>query len=173
MDMQSAGVGSTRAFNLGDFVISQDGAVYVCTTAGSPGTWKSAADKAPRGMVGSVTGPASQTDATSLTAVLNLAVTLVAGRRYRAAGFALITQVTNAGAAQVTLGDSASLLPANVVRPIYVSLTANAVAAGSAFWTFVAASSGSVTFSLYGNSSAAACRFGANQSQLIVEDLGT
>lgn len=35
----ASGAPATGAFAVGDFVIDQSGAVYVCTAAGSPGTW--------------------------------------------------------------------------------------------------------------------------------------
>jgi hypothetical protein len=30
---------STGSFNVGDWVVSQSGSIYVCTVAGAPGTW--------------------------------------------------------------------------------------------------------------------------------------
>lgn len=35
----TSGAPASGTFTVGDFVITQDGNVYVCTTAGSPGTW--------------------------------------------------------------------------------------------------------------------------------------
>lgn len=35
----TSGAPSTGTFNLGDFAVAQNGAIWVCTTAGSPGTW--------------------------------------------------------------------------------------------------------------------------------------
>jgi hypothetical protein len=40
----ASGAPATGAFVLGDFVVDQTGTVWVCTVAGSPGTWKRAAD---------------------------------------------------------------------------------------------------------------------------------
>ena len=42
----TSGAPATGTFAVGDFVISQAGKVYVCTTAGSPGTWKTISDDA-------------------------------------------------------------------------------------------------------------------------------
>ncbi|HYF45704.1 MAG TPA: hypothetical protein VD926_05795, partial [Acidimicrobiales bacterium] len=35
----TSGSPSTGAFNVGDFVVARDGRIYVCTSAGTPGTW--------------------------------------------------------------------------------------------------------------------------------------
>jgi hypothetical protein len=35
----ASGAPASGAFNKGDHIVTQDGAIYICTTAGSPGTW--------------------------------------------------------------------------------------------------------------------------------------
>ena len=39
----TSGAPASGTFLKGDFVIAQDGSIYICTTAGSPGTWASVA----------------------------------------------------------------------------------------------------------------------------------
>lgn len=39
----ASGAPASGTFLKGDFVIAQDGSIYICTTAGSPGTWASVA----------------------------------------------------------------------------------------------------------------------------------
>ena len=34
-----SGAPASGSFNVGDYVIAQNGGMYVCTVAGSPGTW--------------------------------------------------------------------------------------------------------------------------------------
>jgi hypothetical protein len=44
----SSGAPSSGTFSVGDFVISQGGTVWICTTAGSPGTWTPLVGGTPR-----------------------------------------------------------------------------------------------------------------------------
>jgi len=52
---------TTGTFSTGDFVITQAGAIYICTAGGSPGTWAAAS-----GSVPAVVGAAGRTTAYSL-----------------------------------------------------------------------------------------------------------
>lgn len=59
----SSGAPASGTFQVGDFVVTQDGHIFVCTAAGSPGTWHD---------VGSISGVASLDS-------ISGAITLVAG----------------------------------------------------------------------------------------------
>jgi hypothetical protein len=129
----------------------------------------------PLGRLGSVTGPATQTDCGSTaTTVISLAVGLTTGRRYRVSANALISQQTAAGNPIVILTDTGGYLGASTVRLVsFTGLPQSSAAPGSATWSFAATASTTVTFSLTGQSSAGVCRFGPNAAQILVEDIGT
>jgi hypothetical protein len=66
----TTGAPTTGTFALGDFVITQDGNVWVCTTAGAPGVWRQpgAAPLTPQGLIlaaGLVTPTRAISDVTS------------------------------------------------------------------------------------------------------------
>ena len=65
---------STGTFAVGDFVITQNGTVLICTVAGTPGTWVNAAGSNASAS-GTVTGP----DAFSASPVVGVAVTFSKG----------------------------------------------------------------------------------------------
>ena len=70
----SSGSPTSGAFEIGDFVIDRTGVMYICTAAGIPGTWKSAASLALPLTGGTVSG------AVTLSALLTLnAGTITAG----------------------------------------------------------------------------------------------
>jgi hypothetical protein len=60
----SSGAPASGTFAIGDFIIARDGKVWVCTTAGSPGTWTQAGNS---GTVTSVTGTSPVQVATGTT----------------------------------------------------------------------------------------------------------
>jgi len=167
-----AGPPTTGIFNLGDYVVSQDGSVYVCTTAGSPGAWRAGLSGAPRGNVATTTGPATQTDFTSGT-VISLPANLVSGRRYKVTGYCFGSQQTSTGTPQCSLADSAGYTGGSIVRLFStLSTPANFAEVGTAVWVFAATATATVTFQLNVSTSAGAFRVVANASQITVEDIG-
>ena len=56
----ASGAPASGTFAIGDFIIDRTGKVYICTTAGSPGTWTSSG-------TGDVVGPSSSTDGRVVT----------------------------------------------------------------------------------------------------------
>lgn len=66
----TSGAPVTGTFQTGDFVIAQDGAVWICTAAGSPGTWAEVGD-------GSFSGPI--TSSSDITARLSAAGQVLIG----------------------------------------------------------------------------------------------
>lgn len=47
----TSGAPVTGTFAVGDFVITQAGALYICTVAGSPGTWAAVSGASPLPMI--------------------------------------------------------------------------------------------------------------------------
>ena len=141
---------------------------------GSPWVYRSGAwHGRPRGYVASGLGPASQTDTSGGTVVLSVAASLVAGRRYLVTGQTLASQVSATGNPSCVLADSAGLINAPVRLFTQVGAVANGALSGSAAFAILAAATASVTFTLTGSSTAGACRFGANQSQIAIVDIGS
>ena len=122
-----------------------------------------------------VTGPASQTQATTETQIVTASIWVVTGRSYRITGQILGTQVTNAGVVNATLrsgvtgtGSSGTLM----TRPIANwSAGVSSEFAGFASWVYTATSTAVVTFSLTFQSTAAAARVAANSCQITIEPL--
>lgn len=84
----TSGAPASGTFAVGDFVIGQDGSISICTTAGSPGTWRTIPlSSAPRGVIarGRYTTSTSTTATSPSTAmkITELPATLVSGRLYR------------------------------------------------------------------------------------------
>ena len=128
----------------------------------------------PRGYIASAVGPAVQTDCSTSATVMTLTATLTAGRRYRVSAQSLASQQTAVGNPMAILNDNAGYIAANAVRLFVLSgAGVSAAVTGSAVWSLAATASASVTFTLSGQSSAGVCRFGANQSQITVEDIGS
>ena len=117
-------------------------------------------------------GPGSTTDCTTGQTIVNLAVNVVSGRKYRVGGYVLGTQVTVAGRATVKLLAGGSEMGPSV-RPIdQLNTSLNEVISGYAAWRYAAVSTASVTFSMFGNASSGAFRVAANGCQITVEDNG-
>jgi hypothetical protein len=149
--------------NVGDYVVvlENQGDHVVLGSVGSSG------------MAFDAIGPGSNTDCTgSLTTIVNLAVNVVSGRKYRVAGFAIGTQVTVAGRAVVRILAGGSEIGPSV-RPIdQLNAAVNETIGGYAAWRYTATSTASITFSMAGNASSGAFRVLANASQITVEDNG-
>lgn len=64
----SSGAPASGTFAVGDFVIDQTGAVYVCTVAGSPGTWTQAGGTGGEIVYSEITTSANITDTAEATA---------------------------------------------------------------------------------------------------------
>ena len=128
----------------------------------------------PMGYVGSVVGPATQTDCgATATTVMSVPIAVVAGRRYRVSAQALASQQTATGNPVANIADTGGYVPGTVRVFFAIGLTGGTAITGSAVYSLLATSTATVTFSLTGNSSAGVCRFGASQSQLTVEDIGS
>lgn len=109
----ASGAPTVGTFAVGDYVIDQTGFVYVCTVAGTPGTWRST----PGGTLGyaQITAASPDVGATP-TAVAGLSVTIVqtAGRRLRVS-------------AQGALGSAGAVYPTTCHLFIYRSTTTQLV----------------------------------------------
>ena len=152
-----------------------DGAMAYTTDTGTLWLRRSGAWKAlPLGWVASQLGPATQTDVSALATVFTLSASLTAGRRYKISANVLASQQTASGTPGCTLNDSLGLVPFNSVRPIWDAVAAPAAIAriGSGFWVFTATATATDVFTLAGQSTAGVLRFGANVSQMVLEDLG-
>jgi microcystin-dependent protein len=83
MGSTASGIPTSGTFNTGDFIASQDGALYICTAGGSPGTWKQLGTSATSTKTASftlVTRTAYQvTPAAAVTATLPAASATAAG----------------------------------------------------------------------------------------------
>ena len=126
----------------------------------------------PRGYITSLTGPAATVSAGgSLTTVLSLPTPVVVGRRYRVSGFGRGQQLTaqSTGSTQILIqddqGGSANL--ALVTTP-----PANTYVFGSGVYLYVPTATKTATLTLQGATPAGSLSFAANQSFLMVEDIG-
>lgn len=129
---------------------------------------------APRGWIGTATGPATLINAgATATNIVQLTVQLVAGRRYRAFAYILASQQAAVGNPMSTFIDSGGYLPSGVVRPFWAVAWPTAVAiSGYGSWTFVATATANDTFTVTASSSAGNCQVGVNNAQVNVEDVG-
>lgn len=99
----TSGAPVTGTFAVGDFVIAQDGWVWVCTGPGTPGTWASASNKS-RGVIARAirtTAPANTGATASATAVRLLSLTaipVIAGRSYKVTSPCLAMYCAGGGA---------------------------------------------------------------------------
>ena len=126
----------------------------------------------PRGVIAQIVGPATTVSlGTSLTTALTLNAAVVAGRRYRVSGQALVSQQGATGTPYLGLYDSGGYFPS--VRVIYAQgLNATVAATGFAAWVFVPTTSATLTFSLQGNTNASTMQVIAGACQIVVEDIG-
>lgn len=67
----ATGAPSTGTFAVGDFVIARDGQVWVCTVAGTPGTWVSSSTGGTVSAAGVTNTPAGNIAATNVQTALN------------------------------------------------------------------------------------------------------
>jgi hypothetical protein len=181
----ASGAPTTGVHTLGEFVIDQTGKIWICTSAGTPGTW------APVGTQGLPTAPvttSSNGTATSGTtetfdAVLGFyPCTLIVGRRYRAIVEGLIGNLTNAGPAVTTVNirNSGSASNPTTASPIVATTLWYGTGAGSTGRNgiaisapFVAGSASNVLGLSYAINSSAAPFTPVGTRFLYVEDLGT
>ncbi|HET8627454.1 MAG TPA: hypothetical protein VFL91_08540 [Thermomicrobiales bacterium] len=83
----ASGAPTTGTFNKGDFVLDQSGSAWVCTTAGSPGTWTQLAGggggSGPAGHLGyaQITAAQTTTSVSTLVDITGLSVTVTIGSR--------------------------------------------------------------------------------------------
>lgn len=168
----ASGAPTVGTFAAGDYVIDQTGFVYVCTTAGTPGTWRST----PGGTLGyaQITAASPNIGATP-TVVAGLSVTIAqtAGRRLRLT-------------ANGPLGSAGAVYPTTCHLAIYQSTTTQLTNALSVFPT--AANEGTVAQVILPNVSAGSVTYNVfiwadsgttavnpatnNPAFLLVEDIG-
>jgi hypothetical protein len=181
----ASGAPTTGAHTLGEFVIDQTGRIWVCTSAGTPGTWVPTG-----GAQGTVAAPISTASAGTPTsaatetfdAVLgNLTVSLVAGRRYRASMNGLIG---NPGATSdvymLQIRDSGSASAPTSASTLIAQSEFIAFGAGSSGRasiplanTFVSGSTGTHTLGMSATKTSGTGPFTAvGTRELLVEDLG-
>lgn len=79
----ASGAPASGTFAVGDFVIDQTGKVYVCTTAGTPGTWTQAGGGGGITEIGTTT-PGASVDADTVSAAWAQQVTPAAAKPIRA-----------------------------------------------------------------------------------------
>jgi hypothetical protein len=189
-----APVGGT--FLVGDFVIDQAGRIWVCITAGSPGTW------APVGTQGLPAVPISTATAGTVTSgttdtidtVLgNYVFTATSGRRYRVVLSNLIcnsgSTVTAGDTYAIRVRDSGSAATPTTASPAVIDSIFEVQATGGAGRetihmedTFVSSSTGTHTLAFFAQRVVGSNVFtplspadasGTGSRKLWVEDLGT
>jgi len=162
-------------YNVGDFIVNQDGTVYICITAGSPGTWKSP----PKGYIAEFQGPSVQTDCSSATTnLIAISFPVINGRRYRVVPTANASQITAVGSPRAYLGSITGPIALDPPGNIYVFFWPTTPNTGWNIYQqthlyFTASGNGTATMQLQASTTAGALRFGANGSQVVVEDIGT
>jgi hypothetical protein len=136
-----------------------------------PGGLAVPTSSSPRGYVNQATGPASQTDCTTLTVLVTLTVPVVAGRRYRAtgSGFGLQQTATSTSASIRIYDPSGAFVTAGNSN----SLPAGQGLNGAAASQWQAAATGNATWLFQASSNAGSLRFAANACSLFIEDIGT
>lgn len=88
----TSGAPTTGTFAVGDFVIDQIGVVWVCTAAGTPGTWTSREISKPFGHAG-VTGTFQALNATGVYVTIAAAQVLRGGMTFNAADSSLVVPI--------------------------------------------------------------------------------
>lgn len=133
------------------------------------------AGSAPRGYVAGSTGPASPVSATSATPVLTLTATMQAGRRYRMTVEGGGSQQTAVGSAFMSFVDSLALaLTVRLWTTPSLPVTAGSNwGNGTGTWVYAPTSTVTPTWTLSGTTSAGTLLIGANQCQMILEDIGS
>ena len=126
---------------------------------------------APRGFLARTLGPAVQTDCpATFTTVITTTVQAVAGRWYRASCDFNAQQITAIGNAQASLANSQN---AETIYWILYSANVGNAVRQSGTYVVQATTTGTLTFTLSGVTSAGALRFAVNSARVSVEDCGT
>jgi hypothetical protein len=195
MGSTTSGAPTTGTFSLADIVVDQTGQIWICTAAGTPGTW--VAVGLTQGLMSvpittTSNGTATTGTTDTLDAVLgNYQFTAVSGRRYRVVMSGLIgnsdtaavsyaVRVRNSGSASTPTTASTA-----VIDQLWVANSASTGAAGRAPIpmedTFIAGSSGTQTLAFFAQRQGASGVFtavspssstGTGPRKLWVEDLG-
>lgn len=175
----AGGAPTTGTFAVGDFVIDRTGAIWICTAAGSPGTWvaPAAPNKSPQGWMAGAIGPSIQTDApATATTIVQISFPVVAGRKYRVTVTTTGNQITSAASPRsyvVILSGPVTLdNPQNYILFV-TSAAASTTLFGQAALMYTATANGTATLAFQGSTTAGAYRFSPNLSQIIVEDAGS
>jgi hypothetical protein len=191
----AAGPPVTGTFSLGDFIVDQTGNIWVCISAGSPGTWQTVGGG--QGIVAAPISSASLGTATSGTtdtidSVLgNYVFTAIAGRRYKVIMTGLFgnaTAVPGSWACRIRdsgSGSTPTTASAAVVDTMWNSIGTTAGGAGRMEIhmedTFVASGSGTHTLAFFAQAvsgtnvftpTSAANNNGTGSRKLWVEDIG-
>jgi hypothetical protein len=190
----ASGAPTTGAHTLGEFVIDQTGKIWICTSAGTPGTW------APVGGIGLPTAPISTaangtatsgTTDTIDTVLGNYQFTAIAGRRYRVTLANLVCNSDTANVAySLRVRDSGSAAtPTTASTAVIDTAWQDNVGTGSSGRdmltltdTFIAGAGGTHTLAFFAQRPGASGIFtpispasvaGTGSRKLWVEDLGT
>lgn len=133
------------------------------------------AGSAPRGYVAGTTGPASPVNATAATPIITLTTTMQAGRRYRLTVEGGGSQQTAAGSAFMSFVDSLGLaLTVRLWTTPNLPVTAGSNwGNGTATWVYAPTTTVTPTWTLSGTTSAGTLLIGANQCQMVLEDIGS
>lgn len=156
------GAPTTGTFLVGDTVVDNTGALFVCLVAGTPGTWSVPVG----GLVAAATGPVGQTDYVATPAtVFTQAAALINGAKYLI-NMTLLdsSQITTAGQSSIFLNDSAGYIPGggSPLRVLQWSVPAGGAMAGGTSFEFTATATATDTFTMSAQSSAGALRIPAN-----------
>lgn len=107
----TSGAPASGTFNKGDFVVAQDGIIWVCTAAGTPGTWVDASSTG-RELAYAESSVVQSGLTTVETDITNLSITFTVTNRpvYVEVFLPYLLAVTNSVTASVKLTDEANVL---------------------------------------------------------------
>lgn len=164
---QIAVAGGVAAIVQGNITDVRPGGLAIPPVAG--------AGSAPRGYVAGTTGPASPVSATSATPVITLTATMQAGRRYRLTVEGGGSQQTAVGSAFMSFVDSQGLaLTVRLWTTPSLPVTAGSNwGNGTGTWVYAPTTTVTPTWTLSGTTSAGTLLIGANQCQMVLEDIGS
>jgi len=158
----ASGAPTSGTFAAGDFIVDRTGQIWICVTAGTPGTWVPQIGS----MVGHGTGPSSTTNFTGHAPAFAISVAVVAGCTYKIDGRILGTQVTaNGGIVLADMVTADGLVAARFLST-YIPVGTEEVGGGATIWQPTATASRQVTLNV--QASSGAFQVGANQAELIV-----
>lgn len=190
----ASGSPATGTYALGDYVIDQTGNIWICTTAGTPGTWMPVGGgqgimAAPTTTTSTGTASSGTTD-TIDTVLGNYQFTAVSGRRYKVIHSGLLSNTSVSGdtfALRIRDSGSSSTPTTSstaVIDVVYVAQSSGTAGDFNTHMedTFVASSSGTHTLAFFSQRLSgtgvytpvnSTVRGGTGRRALWVEDIGT